>query len=106
MSASSITTGSPGSGPRETLRSADLDATYALAVDLGTGGPKVGLVSLAGTLAWHAHAPVTTHRSDDGGATQDADEWWDAIVALTRDALASGVVRRAAVAAVSVTGQY
>ncbi len=106
MSASSITTGSLGSGPREALRSADLDATYALAIDLGTGGPKVGLVSLAGTLAWHAHAPVATHRSDDGGATQDADEWWDAIVALTRDALASGVVRRAAVVAVSVTGQY
>ena len=31
------------------------DDHYALAVDLGTGGPKVGLVSLTGELAWFEH---------------------------------------------------
>ncbi len=34
--------------------------SYVLAVDLGTGGPKVGLVSLTGVIAWSEHQPVAT----------------------------------------------
>lgn len=82
------------------------DGAHALAIDLGTGGPKVGLVSLTGELAWHGFAPVATQLGFDGGATQDADQWWEAIVALTHDALAAEVVAPEAVVAVSITGQY
>lgn len=78
----------------------------ALAVDLGTGGPKVGLVGLDGTLLWHRFTPVETRFSAGGGATQDADEWWDAIVASTREAVTSGVVPPTAITAVAITGQY
>ena len=34
--------------------------TWVLAIDLGTGGPKVGLVSVVGTVAWHEHRAVPT----------------------------------------------
>jgi xylulokinase len=79
---------------------------YALCVDLGTGGPKVGFVSLTGRLVWSTHAAVDTDYLPGGGATQDAEHWWQLVCALTREGLASGAVDPAAVAAVSVTGQW
>ena len=75
---------------RDRRPAAAADEQFVLAVDLGTGGPKVGLVSLTGAIAWHDHIPVTTRQLPDGGAVQDADEWWDAIVDATRRALAVG----------------
>ena len=77
-----------------------------LAVDQGTGGPKVGLVSLAGSIAWTEHLPVPTAHTSDGGATQDAGLWWDLITASARRALASGVIDPGRVVAVSCTGQW
>ena len=82
------------------------DDRWVLAVDLGTGGPKVGLVSLAGAIAWHEHRPVATRTGPDGESTQDADEWWDLIRDSARRALGSGVVDPGRVVAVSCTGQW
>jgi xylulokinase len=79
---------------------------FVLAVDLGTGGPKVGLVSVTGAVAWQDHMAVATDRSAGGGAVQDAEEWWTLIGDATRRALAAGVVRADQVAAVSCTGQW
>jgi len=79
---------------------------YVLAVDLGTGGPKVGLVSLTGAVAWSDHIALPTRLLPDGGAVQDADEWWRVIVDATRRALASEVVRPDQVVAVACTGQW
>jgi xylulokinase len=79
---------------------------FALAVDLGTGGPKVGLVSLTGAVAWSDHIPVSTRLLPEGGAVQDAGQWWRNIVDAVRRALASGVVRPEQVVAVSCTGQW
>jgi len=76
-----------------------------LAIDLGTGGPKVALVDLAGnTLAWRSR-PVHTTFVDGGGAEQDPGEMWTAIVAATRDTLAA-VTPVPPIAAVAVTSQY
>lgn len=82
------------------------DDAWVLAVDLGTGGPKVGLVSLTGTIAWHEHHPVPTRSGPGGEATQDAGLWWDLVTEAARRGLASGVVDPAAVVAVSCTGQW
>ena len=82
------------------------DEWYVLAVDLGTGGPKVGLVSLTGAIAWKEHLPVPTHRTPDGGATQDAEHWWQVIRSSARRAVASGGVAAERIAAVSCTGQW
>jgi xylulokinase len=82
------------------------DERFVLAVDLGTGGPKIGLVSLAGTIAWNDHCPVETRRLPDGGAVQDAAEWWDLILDAARRALASGTVDPSQIEAVSCTGQW
>ncbi len=86
--------------------SADREERFVLAIDLGTGGPKVGLVSLTGKVAWHDHCPVETRLLPGGGAVQDAAVWWDLIVDATRRAMASGVVEPHQVEAVSCTGQW
>ena len=78
----------------------------ALVVDLGTGGPKVGLVTLDGRLRWSAARAIPTRREPDGTAVQDAAAWWSAICELAREGLTSGLADPAAVAAVAVTGQW
>jgi xylulokinase len=76
-----------------------------LAIDLGTGGPKVALVDSSGdTLAWRSRA-VHTNFLPDGGAEQDPEEMWSAVVAAAHDALAA-VRPLPRIAAVAVTSQY
>lgn len=79
---------------------------FVLAVDLGTGGPKVGFVALDGQLVWSNHVPVSTSYGDGGAATQDAGLWWAIIRDATRRGLAESGVTGAQVAGVAVTGQW
>ncbi|BBZ22581.1 xylulokinase [Mycolicibacter hiberniae] len=77
-----------------------------LAVDLGTGGPKVGFVSLDGTVLWSDHVAVATEYGPSGAATQDAGLWWEIICDATRRGLAEGGVSGERVTGVSITGQW
>jgi len=77
-----------------------------LAVDLGTGGPKVGLVTVTGALVWADHLAVRTRLLPGGGAVQDAEEWWRLILEAARRALQSGAAPPDRVVAVSCTGQW
>jgi xylulokinase len=77
-----------------------------LSVDLGTGGPKVGLVTLDGEVVAHEIHQVPTVFSDDGGAVQDAALWWSIICGATVRLLAHPEVTSEQVKAVCVTGQY
>jgi xylulokinase len=57
---------------------------YILAVDLGTSGAKVALISVDGRVAaWEAE-PVELLVLPGGGAEQRPDDWWRALVAATR----------------------
>ncbi|MGV0624798.1 xylulokinase [Mycolicibacter minnesotensis] len=77
-----------------------------LAVDLGTGGPKVGFVTLDGTVLWSDHIAVATEYGPGGEAVQDAGLWWTIICDATRRGLAQGGVRGEQVIGVSITGQW
>jgi xylulokinase len=77
-----------------------------LAVDLGTGGPKVGFVRFSGEILWHDHQTVETIWSPGGGASQDATTWWQLICEAVRRGLGSGAVRASEIEAVSCTGQW
>ncbi len=79
---------------------------FALAIDLGTSALKVGLVSLAGEVAWTAGEELSTALSPGGGAEQDASGWWRLISEASKAAVGSGAVRPSQIAAVSVTGQW
>jgi xylulokinase len=77
-----------------------------LSIDLGTGGPKIGLVSLDGDILDHELHPVVTHFTAGGGATQDPREWWTLICDASRRLLSRPDVTKEMVKAVAVTGQY
>ncbi len=77
-----------------------------LSIDLGTGGPKIGLVTLDGdVLDYELHAVATTFTSD-GGATQDPALWWQLVSDATRRLMHRPDVTKERVRAVAVTGQY
>lgn len=77
-----------------------------LSIDLGTGGPKVGVVTLEGELVAYEIHHVPTVFSDDGGAVQDAELWWTIICEATRRLLGQPSIEPRHVKAVAVTGQY
>lgn len=79
---------------------------HVLAIDLGTGGPKVALVTLDGDIVGHEFEPTELLLSDGGGAEQDPDDWWRAITTATRRLLAGSSVDPATVEAVTVTAQW
>ncbi len=76
-----------------------------LAVDLGTSGAKVALVSLHGqVLGWESQ-PVGLHLTPDGGAEQVPEEWWQAICAATRRLLGRGLAPQQAIVSVCCSTQ-
>lgn len=79
-----------------------------LAIDLGTGGPKVAIVRADGSVPAWSHRPVLTQFLSAGGAEQDPHEMWSSVVAATRDVLGRAGVNdgTARFAAVAVTSQY
>jgi xylulokinase len=79
---------------------------YALAVDLGTGGPKVALVALDGALADQEIGVTRLLLGPGGAAEQDPDDWWTSITGAVRRLMARGRVPSEAVAAVAVTSQW
>ncbi len=77
-----------------------------LAVDLGTGGPKVALVSATGRIAAHAFEAVGITLLPGGGAEQDPHRWWSAVVCSARKALSDGGVAPDHVVGVGCTAQW
>ncbi|MDZ4857913.1 MAG: FGGY-family carbohydrate kinase [Candidatus Hydrogenedentes bacterium] len=82
------------------------DTRYVLAIDLGTGGPKVALVSTRGEIFAHETEDLSITFLEDGGAEQDARDWWDSIVRATRRILARTSIPRENIIAASVTTQW
>ena len=79
---------------------------HVLAIDLGTGGPKVALVALDGTLVDRESGTTRLLLGPDGAAEQDPDDWWGSISGAVRRLMSRGAVGADAVAAVSVTAQW
>lgn len=77
-----------------------------LAVDLGTGGPKIALVSLRSQAIKAVHHRVEPRVSASGAALQDPADWWRAVVEGTRELVAQHPGTVAELVAVAVTGQW
>jgi xylulokinase len=77
-----------------------------LSIDLGTGGPKVGIVTLDGEVLAHEIHAVPTVFGDDGSAVQDAQLWWTLIMASAARLIADPAFSAHLVTAIAVTGQY
>lgn len=81
-------------------------ARYVVGVDLGTGGPKVALMTTGGKLVGHERARVALRLLPGGGAEQDPQEWWDAIAGCTRQLLDRLEVAADAVVAICMSSQW
>ena len=79
---------------------------YILAIDLGTSGPKVALVSAQGELIGSEFEETRLLLSPGGGAEQSPGEWWDAIQKATKRLLAKGLVSNDDIVAIASTGQW
>jgi xylulokinase len=76
-----------------------------LAVDLGTSGMKVALITLTGkVLGWETE-PIRLILTPDGGAEQSPDEWWAAFLTATKRLLQHHSAYAAAVRAVCCSTQ-
>jgi len=86
--------------------SSTTDGPFVLAVDLGTGGPKVALVSVQGVVVGHTYETNDLILLPDGGVEQDPEQWWSSIVSGARRLLDQQLVPVEAIVAVSVTTQW
>jgi xylulokinase len=75
-------------------------------VDLGTGGPKVALVGVDGTIADREIGTTQLILGPDGAAEQDPDDWWSTITAAVRRMMARGTVAPEAIVAVAMTSHW
>ncbi|HEX8993068.1 MAG TPA: FGGY-family carbohydrate kinase [Anaerolineales bacterium] len=79
---------------------------FALAIDLGTGGPKVGLVNQVGKVVSSATIAVPLLFLPNGGAEHDPAEWWSAITTGVKKVMKSSGVPPADIVAIGVTSMW
>lgn len=79
---------------------------YVLAIDLGTGGPKVAIVSMRGEVVAHEVETNEIIVLPGGGVEQDPDEWWRTIVAASRRMIDRRVVDPDDIVAICIGAQW
>ena len=77
-----------------------------LAIDLGTSGPKAAVVERDGRILGHAFAATELVLLPGGGAEQDPEDWWRAIVQASRAAIEASSVGASAITHIGVTAQW
>ncbi len=80
--------------------------SYALAVDLGTGGPKVAIVSSRGEIVSHGFSSVEMIFKDGGGVEQSPEAWWNAIVESSEQAFLNSKVSPSEIEGIGITAQW
>ncbi|CAG0935436.1 xylulokinase [Thermoflexales bacterium] len=80
-------------------------ANLILAVDLGTSGMKVALITTHGqVLGWEAQ-PIGLQLTPDGGAEQSPGEWWQAFIAAAKRLIGRNLAPREAIKAICCSTQ-
>lgn len=79
---------------------------YVLAIDHGTSGIKAALVSETGAAIDFHFVPCATRFLGKGGAEQDPEEWWTALVAAARALVGRATIPVEDIRAVSVSSTF
>jgi xylulokinase len=82
------------------------DGPHVLALDHGTSGCKVALLSMQGAVRAWAFEPVPTALLPGGGAEQDPEAWWRAFVAAARRVMGQAGISADRVEAVAVSSTF
>jgi len=83
-----------------------MDDSFILAIDLGTSGPKVALVSTQGELAGSEFEETRLLLLPEGGAEQSPAEWWQAITKAVKRLLERNLIPNEKIIAIAITGQW
>ena len=81
------------------------DDPHILAIDLGTSGCKAALVSIDGRVAGWEFEPVETKLLPGGGAEQDPEAWWRALLLVSKKLIAQRLVDPQQIVAVCCSTQ-
>ncbi|MCP4749266.1 MAG: xylulose kinase, partial [Proteobacteria bacterium] len=79
---------------------------YILVIDLGTGGPKAGVVSDLGEIMSSSFEKTSIHFLPGHGAEQDPEEWWLCAKKAAKKAVDSSGVSAEEIVAISCDSQY
>ncbi|MCF6237602.1 MAG: FGGY-family carbohydrate kinase [Candidatus Marinimicrobia bacterium] len=79
---------------------------YIYTIDLGTGGPKVALISTHGKVLAHEFEATSLDLLPLGGAEQDPGEWWQAITNASKRLMQQNEIPLEDIIAVSCTAQW
>ena len=79
---------------------------YVLAIDLGSGGPKVALVDQEGEVIASYSLETHIYILPNGGGEQDPHEWWSTVVEATKKVVQAAALDPQDIIAVSCTAQY
>ena len=82
------------------------DTKYVLAIDLGTSGPKVAIVSMLGDVLDHEFEKTDTIFLPNGGVEENPDDWWQAIVKAAKRLLSKNLVPVCDILAICCTSQW
>ena len=83
-----------------------IQGTYVLAIDLGSGGPKVGLVDQEGRILASAAESIPVVFLENGGAEQDPHIWWSSVMRLSKQVIQDADVSPQAIKAIGCTSQF
>ncbi|MBW1642780.1 MAG: FGGY-family carbohydrate kinase [Deltaproteobacteria bacterium] len=84
----------------------DLKDKYILVVDLGTSGSKTALANAYGEIIDFEFQSVPLHLFANGGAEQDPDDWWNAIMLTSKKILSKGLIPPENIVAVCCSTQW
>lgn len=82
-----------------------IDADAVLGIDLGTSAVKAGIFTLDGIQHAEGTCAIELRRLGQGHIEQDLDDFYDAFVTATREALATSTFDASRIRAVAVAGQ-
>lgn len=79
---------------------------YILAIDHGTSGIKAAIVSIHGQVLDYEHEKTGIEFLPGGGAEQDPDEWWQALLKACTRLVANEVVNPKNIVALAVSSTF
>ncbi len=84
----------------------NLKNTYILAIDLGTSGSKTALATADGDIIDFEFQSVPLHLLPKGGAEQNPDDWWNAVMATSKNLLDKELIPRDKIVAICASTQW
>jgi xylulokinase len=79
---------------------------YILAIDHGTSGIKAAIIAIDGKVLDYTYEKTSIHFLPHGGAEQDPEEWWTALIAASSRLIAKNAVNSRDIVAVSVSSTF